>query len=109
MSTLVERIAAPQSVGVLVARTNFRVRSPEARHWILTELTDDIQSSKTGSIRKAEFRATSVPSILELELHIASETFVNAERVAQNFVSSVGELIDNRVQATEMSTGIYPE
>lgn len=110
MSTLMERGAAtqPQPKSLLVARTNFRVPSQEARQWILTELTQSLQRSQHESVRFVEFRTTSVPTILELELHIARDTFAGAEQVAQTVVQSVKDLLDERFQASEMSTGIHP-
>lgn len=64
--------------GEMVVRTNFRVPSEEARGWVLADLTRGIQPLRPGTMRQAKFRSTSVPTILELEQHLAAEAFMRA-------------------------------
>lgn len=98
----------PQPTGEMVVQTNFRVPSEEARSWVLADLTRAIQSLRPSIMHQAEFRPTSVPTIVELEQHIAVTTFTRAEQVSQDFVKSVLESVDGRFRLTEMSTGMHP-
>lgn len=97
-----------QPTGKMVVRTNFRVPSEETRGWVLADLTRAIQSLRPSIMHQAEFRPTSVPTIVELEQHIATATFTQAEEESQAFVKSVLEAVEGRFRLTQMSTGIYP-
>lgn len=97
-----------QPTGEMVVRTNFRVPSEEARSWVLADLTRAIQYLRPGIMHQAEFRSTSVPTIVELQQRIAATTFTRAEEASQAFVKSVLESVDGRFQLAEMSTGMHP-
>ncbi|WP_460689948.1 hypothetical protein [Nesterenkonia suensis] len=95
---------------MLIARINFRVRAQDAHVWVLTGLAEELRRCLPENVFAARFNETAVATILELELHIATESFAEAETVAQAFISSAEPLQSSRfrAEATQMSTGISP-
>lgn len=96
-----------ETAGVLESSTNFRVETESDRDRIVQVLSRQLDTSDHPRIIDARFEATTVPTILRLTLRIRGKSFADAERVTNNFVGSVEDIIDGETRRNRrMSTGI---
>lgn len=108
MSSVLDRPTVSHTHGVLVAQTNFRVTSPEAREWFLSTLTQTIKDHLDEAVLDVAVRTTSVNTILQVEMTIAHDTFTEAEAEVEVVVQKVLDEARDRFKIVQMSTGIHP-